>query len=109
MKDIETKNIFSFYKRKLFYALTSPLFYIVTLFENLICTALFFLSGTFFSGTQVYPLLSFFSLLPVLCALVIPLFFFSITNEYDDYLPFSHLSQNLAKCGATLTRMNSNM
>ena len=94
MKNSKEKE---FFKQKIFYVLTSPLFYLLTLFENLFLFASFFLSGTFFSASQSYPLLSLFSILPLLSSIVIPVISISISESFDNFLPFSRQSLVIQK------------
>ncbi len=76
-------------RQKFYYIFTSPLFYIISIFENLLCFAYYFSEGNFFSGTQSYPLLSLFAVIPLISSVCIPVFSLYLSEDFDEYLPVS--------------------
>ena len=66
------EGLFALYRKKIFYGLTNPLFYVSSLAMNFFCAAGFFLAGPFFTGASGSNLESFFSLISYASVIVIP-------------------------------------
>ena len=98
------EGLFFLYKRKIFYALTNPLFYVSSLAMNFFCAAGFFLTGTFFTGINGSNLESFFSLISYASVIVIPLLCLLNFSQYEKLLPFPYVHLECVKIHCVLSQ-----
>lgn len=85
------KSIFKNHVKNLFLLqLKSPLFYIIAILTPFLSAVNFFIRGQFFSSRGSTNLLLFFSAIPYILIIVIPLLSYKNPNfSYDDFIPLS--------------------
>ncbi len=98
------EGLFFLYRRKIFYGLTNPIFYVSSLAMNFFCAAGFFLAGPFFTGTDASNLESFFYLISYASVIVIPLLCLLNLSGYEKLLPFPDVHLECVKIFSVLTR-----
>ena len=85
-------KVLSFFFHKLYLAFTSPLFYIVALIVDFVCSINFFFGKNFFGGAGSTNLYYFFVTIPYISILVIPIFCIKPSgSSYDDFVPIGRL------------------
>lgn len=100
------KGLFSFYRQRIFYALSSPLFYACAVVLDFFCAGTYFLFGNFFSGSSGTSLYAFFSSVPYVSVLVIPVLCLNSFSSYEKMLPFSKAGLEAAKVLSVLTEFS---
>ena len=98
------EGLFALYRKKIFYGLTNPLFYVSSLAMNIFSVAGFFLAGLFFTGTDASNLESFFYLISYASVIVIPLLCLLNFSEYEKLLPFPYVHLECVKIFSVLTQ-----
>ena len=85
-------KVLSFFFHKLYLAFTSPLFYIVALIVDFVCSINFFFGKNFFGGAGSTNLYYFFVTIPYISILLVPILCIKSTgSSYDDFVPVSRL------------------
>lgn len=96
------EGLFALYRKKIFYGLTNPLFYVSSLAMNFFCAAGFFLAGPFFTGASGSNLESFFSLISYASVIVIPFLCLFNFSGYEKLLPFPDVHLECVKIFSVL-------
>lgn len=97
------KGLFALYRQRIFYALTSPLFYACALVLDFFCAGTYFLFGNFFSGSSGTSLYPFFASVPYVSVIVIPVLCLNSFSSYEKMLPFSKAELESVKILSVLT------
>lgn len=96
------KKAFSFYKFRLFYDFTHPLFYVCALILNVFSAVNYFILGSFFRDSNE-SLNVFFSSVSYVSIIVIPVLCINAFSSYEKLLPLSKFSLESVKTVSVLT------